>query len=316
MAELPQSKHFQLELLAEDVWAAIANDGGAAWGNAGIVDLGERVIVFDSMWTPQAARDLRAAAEQLAGKPIAYVINSHCHTDHVMGNQVFGATTDIITTKRTQELIVSNCRETLAWWRASGVAHIAAQERELEQQQDEGQRQRLGLKLQRERQFVAALPEMQLRVPNLTFDSWMIFQSRRAAEAISFGMGHTESDVFLYLPAARIVFVGDLLSVGNPPSMSSGDPQRWIAALDQIEALGPQVVVPGHGPVATAAEFDLLRQYISTLIAMADTVVGAGGSAEDAAAQPIPMPFDNWNYPDIYADNMRFLYKWLIKKGN
>ncbi len=37
---LPISEHFQLEQLAEGVYAAIAIQGGAAQSNAGIIDLG------------------------------------------------------------------------------------------------------------------------------------------------------------------------------------------------------------------------------------------------------------------------------------
>jgi len=38
--ELPTSEYFDLHQLAEGVYAAIAIEGGAAFSNAGIVDLG------------------------------------------------------------------------------------------------------------------------------------------------------------------------------------------------------------------------------------------------------------------------------------
>jgi len=42
------SKHFTLHQLAEGVYAAIATDGGAACCNAGLIDLGGQVVVFDT----------------------------------------------------------------------------------------------------------------------------------------------------------------------------------------------------------------------------------------------------------------------------
>jgi len=97
--QLPDSKHFRLQQLAEGVYAAIHREGGGAIGNAGIVDLGDRTLVYDTFIAPQPAEDLRAAAEALTGRPVDTVINSHWHSDHMWGNQVFGQDTDILSTE-------------------------------------------------------------------------------------------------------------------------------------------------------------------------------------------------------------------------
>ena len=60
-----ESKHFVLQQLAEGAFAAIAEDGGAAISNSGLIDLGGQVVVFDTFLTPQAAADLRRMAEDL-----------------------------------------------------------------------------------------------------------------------------------------------------------------------------------------------------------------------------------------------------------
>ena len=105
--QLPGSKHFRLQQLADGVYAAVHIDGGAAIGNAGIVDLGDRTLVYDTFLTPQAAEDLRIAAEALTGRPIDAVLNSHWHNDHIWGNQVFDADTDIISTEETRRIFIS-----------------------------------------------------------------------------------------------------------------------------------------------------------------------------------------------------------------
>ena len=46
--ELPMSEHFVLYQLAEGIYAAIAIEGGAAFSNAGIVDLGGHTLIFDT----------------------------------------------------------------------------------------------------------------------------------------------------------------------------------------------------------------------------------------------------------------------------
>ena len=82
------SEHFQIEQLTAGVYAVIARSGGAAHSNAGIVDLGDRTLVFDTLGTPTAAVALRAAAEGLTGRSPSYAINSHIDHDHWLGNQV------------------------------------------------------------------------------------------------------------------------------------------------------------------------------------------------------------------------------------
>ena len=86
---LPQSEHFTYHELAEGVWAAIVIPTGLAASNSGIVDLGDRTLVFDTTLSPASAADLRSAAEHLTGRHVAYVLNSHFHHDHVFGNAIF-----------------------------------------------------------------------------------------------------------------------------------------------------------------------------------------------------------------------------------
>lgn len=80
--QLPNSRHFRLEQSADGVYAAVHIDGGAAMSNAGIIDLGDRTLVFDAFFTPQAAEDLRSAAEEITGRPVDATISSHYHSDH------------------------------------------------------------------------------------------------------------------------------------------------------------------------------------------------------------------------------------------
>jgi cyclase len=84
-----RSQHFRLERLADGIYAAIHIDGGWAQSNAGIIDLGDRTLIFDTFINPEAATDLRAAAEELTGRSTVVVINSHSHNDHIWGNQIF-----------------------------------------------------------------------------------------------------------------------------------------------------------------------------------------------------------------------------------
>ena len=102
-----ESKHFEFHSLAEGICAAVAIDGGSAISNAGVIDLGGQILVFDTFLTPQAATDLRRAATDVLGRTPNIVINSHYHNDHIWGNQVFAPEAQIVSSTRTRDLIAT-----------------------------------------------------------------------------------------------------------------------------------------------------------------------------------------------------------------
>src|ERR1700745_4299209 len=97
------TKNFFIQQLAPGVWAAIQNDkGGHAISNAGIINLGNKTLVFDAFMNPDAAIELKQIAEQLTKHPVSFVVNSHYHDDHIRGNQVFVSGASIMSTEWTR----------------------------------------------------------------------------------------------------------------------------------------------------------------------------------------------------------------------
>lgn len=308
MGNLPDSRYFHLRELADGVYAAIVVPGTGAWGNAGIVDLGGAALVFDTFLTPGPARELRAAAETLTGSPVRYVVNSHYHMDHTFGNAAFPDAL-ILATATTRDLIAERGGKLLDEVRAS-PAVLDEFEAEMRAEPDPARRADKAQELGEWRALDAAVAEMTLRLPDITFTERLAFHgSQRRAELLSFGGGHTPSDAFLYLPAERIAFMGDLVPVCNHPSFA-GDANEWLRILERVEQLDIQTLVPGHGPTGTLADCATTRQYIAELQALAeDVALRAGGSEDDAAALPIPIAYADWAAPSVFPANMRFLYK-------
>jgi glyoxylase-like metal-dependent hydrolase (beta-lactamase superfamily II) len=310
--QLPDSKHFRLQQLAGGVYAAIHISGGGAFGNAGIVDLGDRTLIYDTFFTPQAAEDLRSAAEALTGRPIDAVINSHFHNDHIWGNQVFGAHTDIISTEETRRLFIATrgigCYD--ASFMADAGASLEATRTQFQATQEESQRRQLALWLDYWHSVVEAKPILQVRAPNLTFAGRLAFHGTdRSAELIDFPGGHTESDAVLFLPQEGIAFMADLLCIGHHPWLIAGDPEQFDHSLEAVSNLAPKLLVPGHGPVGTADSLTLMRRYIHTLDGMARRMVEDGGAEGAIDAIAIPEPYVDWLFASFFSDNMHFLYQ-------
>src|SRR3989475_9551795 len=90
------------------------------------------------------------------------------------------------------------------------------------------------------------------------------------------GPAHTAGDVIVHLPAEHIVFTGDVLFRLCTPIGWEGTFERWIRALDQIVALEPEVVVPGHGPPCGVEGPRDMKAYLQYVRAESRGVFDAG----------------------------------------
>ena len=314
LSDLPPLHHCSIQEITQGVYVAKPIAGKGAASNAGIVALGDYTLIFDTFLTPPAALELRQAAELLTGTPIKLVVNSHHHLDHVGGNQVFDVTTDLLATTTTRHLLETESYATLRQRRAQATETLALLEQKVTTAKGMA-RQSAEAALNQHKALMAALPEMTIRLPNLTFtDRLVIHGTQRQAEVITFGGGHTQNDTILYLPADRVVFMGDLLSVKVHPFLSDGDPGELPRILDAVKRLAPAQLVPGHGEVGTLAEIQQMQSYLAVLTegALTELAFQFEDEAELAnkiARFPIPKLFMGWERPENFAANLRFLYQ-------
>ena len=306
-----ESRYFRLEEVAEGIWAAISTPGAGSMGNAGIVDLGDATLVFDTMLIPQAAQDVRAAAERLTGRAVQYVVNSHFHGDHVLGNMAFPDAI-ILGTSRTRELIAERTAAEIAEAQrdlASFARQFDDEEQRLAAETDTAKREQGALDLADWRQYQQALPTLRVALPTLTFDTRMVLHgSKRRAELVTYGGGHTDSDAVLHLPDDRLMLTGDLLFVRAHPLMIDGHPADWVAILERIEAMDLQTLVPGHGPVGTLTDAAAVRRYLRDVVALARDAVARGMSADAMKELPVPAAYAAWDAAPTFRWNMQFLH--------
>ena len=307
---LPESKHFQIERLADGVYAAVASEQGYASCNAGIIDIGDRTILFDTFISPEAARDLLKVAEQLTSNKITHVINSHEHNDHIRGNQVFGSDVDIISTAKTREAIARNEPEEIKSEKETILKEIIDAQSKLGAEKDSKRRRELATLISYMQGVSKSHCELKTRLPNITFERELTIHGTERTMKLLPLAGHTFSDVVLYLSKERIAFMGDLLFVNIHPYLASGSPEEWKKSLAEVEALGVQIAVPGHGPVGKSADLSAMLQYIQSLESIVVNMIKSGKSAEQASFEPIPSPFDTWFcLEDFFVTNLKFLHK-------
>lgn len=294
------SKHFSLEKISEGVFAAIAKDGSGSVGNAGFIDLGGQTIIFDTFNTPQAAEDLKRAAERVTGTQPILVVNSHHHGDHIRGNQIFKKSMIIssqITYETMQETHPARIEK-----QKQGIKELGTYIASLKNQLGEKTDKELEHKISFLGEIEISLPILQLTLPNQTFKDEMTFYgTKRSAKLFTLGGGHSICDAMLYVPEEKILFMGDLLFTGTHPTFfEESNPRHWVKMLKTAERMDLEKAVPGHGPVGTKVDITRMIDYIEEMIEVATT---SNGSAE----HQVPAKYKHWSSLGTYQQNLRML---------
>lgn len=301
--------YFTVEEVAYGVWAAIAVPGSGAVGNASIIDLGDSTVVVDTFGLPEAAKHLRDTAEQLTGKPVTYIVNTHYHGDHHYGNQVF-ADRIIISAGLTREVLTTNGPPELGEWQDGLKQQIAG----LQDIQNAAKSSRLiealGYEIADKQALLAAAPSIRRVTAKLTFrDTMFIHGSERTIQVFTYGGGHTCSDTMVYIADVQVLIAGDLILSKTHPAMLHGDPEAW---MEMVERIGSELdftrLIPGHGGVAGSESIQDMLGYLKKIQEYALSAAESGGSVESWIAKGIPAPFEEWAGSHIFDWNFRWLF--------
>lgn len=211
--------------------------------NIGIVLGDEKALVVDTGMGPANGRRVRALADELAGGRELLLTITHFHPEHGYGAQAFADATIVYNRAQRDEL------------RAKGPGY-------LEMFRTFGDT------------VAAALEDVELAEPSDVYDGdvWTVDLGGRSVELRTFGQAHTLGDQVVFLPDEGVLFTGDLVEVGCfaivpyfPPDDTDVDGDRWIAVLERLEALEPEIVVPGHGGIGGVSIVRGAREYLTTL---------------------------------------------------
>jgi cyclase len=309
VSRVERSPHFRVTRIAPGVHVAIAHPDGYGLCNSGILDLGGATVVFDAMLTPAAGAALRLAARRATGRDPDWVVNSHWHGDHIWGTDALRAP-HVASTRTVRTQIEKRSRGQWKECRKVFPRELRALDRP-DSPIPASDRRRLRAWF---RGVVEAPASFPIVLPDVTFEESIVLTgSRRSLELISYGGGHSPSDVFGYLRDEGIVFAGDLAMVGLHPSVGDGWPDRWAAIMERIERLHVDRVLPGHGPMGPRSTLPTVRRYLLDLTATASRPLARGTPPAELARAPIPDRYDGWQFTFMYAENLARAYR--LAKG-
>lgn len=122
-------------------------------------------------------------------------------------------------------------------------------------------------------------------MPDETFtDEKIIELGGERIELLHLGPAHSPGDIVVWLPERKLVISGDMAFHQRMlPLFEDTDTRAWIETWDDFEALGAEVVIPGHGePTDMATVRKYTRDYLVYLREKIGAVIEDGGTLQEA----------------------------------
>jgi glyoxylase-like metal-dependent hydrolase (beta-lactamase superfamily II) len=255
----------RIEQISEGVWALISTplQDRKTLSNGAIIAGKNRVVVVEAFGSVDGARWLADWARKLTGRPVDDMIVTHYHGDHTGGIAAYAKEGERKAARlRTTETTAALIRE------------------------DDTKRNR---------------PAEQGRTELL---SAVVHFDPEAPTAIDLGdrtisiiprTGHTRSDVTIELDDPRIVIAGDLLWNRMFPNYVDAKPTALSRSVWALGYNRAQAYVPGHGPLASHADYERYVEVLNLVEAAARKSHQSGTPAADAAKDfKLPESLGEW----------------------
>lgn len=261
-----QTEEFRREVytVTEGVYQAV----GFGIANSIMVEGDECVFIVDVMGSVEAAEAVKAEFRRITDKPIAALIYTHNHADHVMGGLAFAPDGDIDvyaheTTNYYINRVASVVRPILSVRSArmfgSYLGRYGADRRES-----------VGLG-----PFVETLdPNATLGLirPTKTFADELDVTLCGVRAKLVHAPGETNDQIFVWLPERGVLMPGDNIYRAFPNLYTirgtlHRDVLKWVKSLDRMRALGPTHLAPSHTRPVSGQE-----RVLETLTAYRDAI--------------------------------------------
>ncbi|GLK15261.1 MBL fold metallo-hydrolase [Streptosporangium carneum] len=221
----------------------IPNHGVTLVPNIGVVGGTQAVLVVETgIGTANAERVLAFASEVAKGRRL-YLTTTHFHPEHAFGAQVFAGQATYLVNRAQADDLKTKGPGYLEMFRGFGGP------------------------------VARRLDGVRVPTPDVVYDDgYDLDLGGRIVRLRPTGRGHTKGDQVVKVPDADVLFTGDLAETGQfaifpwfPPYDTDVSGVRWLAVMDRLAAVGPRVVVPGHGDLGGPQVLTDVRDYLREL---------------------------------------------------
>ena len=257
-----------------------------------VVDSGDGLIAFDASHMMTGEKVVKAI-KSWSAQPVSHLIYTHGHADHVGGSVAFGAEYGNMTVvgHRNVERRLERYVETNDW------------NVQINARQFGGVKGDFGMG-----DFPDFIPSNTARPDHIVDDHDTLRIGSRTVE-LHHARGETDDHLWAWMPEEKWMAVGDFViwnfpNAGNPQKVQRF-PIEWAAALREMIAKEPELLLPAHGlpiegrvriagvldDIATALEL-IVREVIDMMNAgeVLDTIVHSVTIPEDLLSKPYLRP--------------------------
>ncbi len=257
--------------ISENIYAFIPRDPLKDYvdGNSVVIITSEGLVVVDTRTDTKSALEEITEIKKLSPLPVKYVINTHWHYDHILGNEAFKNAwpeATIIAHKNCLKQMEENVPGALDLEPGASINLINQYKAELESGIGADSLPLSEYDRIRHRQTIKDLedfishPIPKYIKPDLVFDSAItVYPGGLEIHISRWGNGHTIGDAMVWIPSMKILITGDNVVAPVPYSLGNYVSGQ-IDVLERIKMIDAETIIPGHGPVL----YD--KNYISNVI--------------------------------------------------
>jgi quinoprotein relay system zinc metallohydrolase 2 len=222
--------------------------------NIGFIVGDKCVAVIDTGGSVTVGEALRAAIHEKTKLPVCYVINTHVHPDHILGNVAFRDDKPVFVGSATLPPAVAANRDYFLKQFGKDLG--------TDPKPDE---------------IIAPDKLVKIGKP-MELDL-----GGRKLLLTAYPPAHTTADLTVLDESTDTLWLGDLLFIERIPAVD-GSVKGWLKVIDSLEKQKHKIVIPGHGPVTHDMQAALAdeHRYLQTLVDGVRKVIAAGGTIEDA----------------------------------
>jgi glyoxylase-like metal-dependent hydrolase (beta-lactamase superfamily II) len=269
--------------VSEHVYA-IPDDRVNLVPNIGIIVGTRATLIVDAGMGPRNGLTVLRELAKVSKNTELYFTTTHFHPEHMTGGQAFPANTIVIRPEVQQE--------------------------EVDRKQPEFIRNFS----RRTPEMKALLQDLKPRPPDILFDREATLDlGGVTVKLLWLGPAHTRGDNFVFVEEDGVLFTGDAVINRFFPIFPDADAsgRNWLSILDQLDALHPRTIVPGHGEVGEASLIGTERTYLNAVQTRVAELKAQGKSVEEAAkllSEEFRAKYPTWENPGWIADAVERFY--------
>ncbi len=264
------------QLVAENIYSAIGATAGPTYENSGhnnnlsFIITTDGVVVVNSGASYLLAEALHQEIKKLTKQPVKYVILENAQGHAMLGSNYW----------QEQGAKIISQKDGAAVMKRYGRASV---ERMKNRQKEKGK-------------FTVAT------IPDIIFDDkYEINLGGTIIQALHLGPAHSPGDIVVWLPQQKVVIAGDLAFHQRLlPVTDHTDTAAWIETWDtEFEALGAEIVVPGHGTPTNMLE---VRKYTRDYLIYVREQVAKILEKDGDLQQAYEMDLSAYEHLDTFSD--------------